>query len=322
MKRTAEYYLIRPLGIAVFLCLWEILVRVDILDSQFVPPLSAVLEKMYELWQEGILFTNVMVSLWRAVVGLILACIVALPLGLLLGHSFKAAVDNFNPLLRILAQVNPFSLIPIFILFFGIGEIAKIAVVAWVCIWPVLFHTIEGARNVDPVLIKTARSVNTSGYALLRKVVLPAAAPSIFSGLRIGVEMSFFMLIAAEMIGATFGLGAFMHIAVMNMQLARMYAAAIAIVAVGVFFNLLLKSLQKRLFFWKADPLAVFTTQGDSGTLARGRPWRQGKLGALLALLLFVAILIIGAWQIQVAKEYQSNVHHRHHHEVNVPRME
>jgi NitT/TauT family transport system permease protein len=320
MKRTADYYLLRPVGILVFLCLWEVLARADILDSQFVPPLSAVLEKMYELWQEGILFTNVMVSLWRAVVGLTLACVVALPLGLLLGHAFKDTADYFNPLLRILAQVNPFSLIPIFILFFGIGEVAKIAVVAWVCIWPVLFHTVEGARNVDPVLIKTARSVNSSGLDLLGKVVLPAASPSIFTGLRIGVEMSFFMLIAAEMIGATFGLGAFMHIAVMNMQLARMYAAAVAIVAVGVFFNLLLKTLQTRLFFWKADPLAVFTAQADSG--APGGSRRQSKIGALLALLLFAAILIAGARQVQVAREYQSNFHHQHHHEVNVPRMD
>lgn len=250
-KKKIGFLFNKYIGMAIFLLLWQIAPSLGWLDQQFVPSLSVVLQSVGELWVKGGLFTHIMVSLWRTLNGLIAGTLIALPLGFILGRWFPSLREALNPLFRLLGQVNPFSLMPVFILFFGIGESAKIAVIAWVCVWPVLFHTLNGVKTVDPVLIKTAAAMNASRKELLIKVLLPAAAPSVFSGIRVGVEMSFFMLIAAEMIGASAGLGWLMHNSAMNYHIPRIYAASLCIVILGVILNRCLYFLQNRVFFGK-----------------------------------------------------------------------
>jgi NitT/TauT family transport system permease protein len=195
-----------------------------------------------------------------------------------------------------LSQVNPFSLMPIFILFFGIGEEVKLAVVTWVSLWPVLFNTLEGTRNVDPIVIKTARAMATPKDVMLFKIILPGAASSIYTGLRLGVEMSFFMLIAAEMIGANYGLGWLLHFSSMNAQFVIMYAAILTTIVLGFFMSTFLKFLYTRFFFWRED-IAI------SGGVNRERRSFFTRAEILFSLSLVVLILITGSWQIGVAKK-------------------
>jgi NitT/TauT family transport system permease protein len=178
---------------------------------------------------------------------------------------------------------------PIFILFFGIGELVKISVVAWVCVWPILFNTIEGARNVDPVMIKTARAMASPPGEMFFKIILPGSSSSIFAGLKLGLEMSFFMLVVAEMVGATYGLGWLLHNSAMNFQLVRMYAAILASVILGFGMNAFLKTIQTRVF--------ILHRKGD-----------LGFAGALVAL-----ILIVGSWQVQVSRREQAAFNHAPH---------
>lgn len=302
-------------GIALFLVLWEASPRLGLLDSQFLPTFTATLGEVWKMAASGVMFTSAMVSLWRALVGLIIAAAVALPLGLWIGSGEGGAVERrIRPLLRLLSQVNPFSLMPVFILFFGIGEIVKLTVVAWVCVWPLLFNTIEGARSADPTLVKTANAMCGGRFGALAKVILPGASAFIFAGLRVGVEMSFFMLIAAEMVGATDGLGWLLHNSAMNYQIGRIYASSLITVALSFGLSLMLKYLQERLFFWREDALGSQRSVGAAKRTAL-KKWETG------AILTFIGLLLtVGTWQVEVSRQKMAGfnrvIHSHDHHSM------
>ncbi|CAB1247685.1 Putative aliphatic sulfonates transport permease protein SsuC [Clostridiaceae bacterium BL-3] len=296
IKNGLHYYILKYFGVIVILILWQVLPEIGILDSQFIPSLSEVLVQLYEMCLESELLVHVAVSLWRVLIGLIIAAVIAIPLGFLLGGWLTRAADILDPLFRIFSQVNPFSLMPVFILFFGIGEAAKLAVVAWVCLWPVLYNTISGVRRVDPILIKTALSMNVSKSEMLKKVIVPGAAPSIFLGLRIGVEMSFFMLIAAEMIGATAGVGWLFHNSAMNNQIPRMYAAGVCIIVLGIILNRFLIYIQNKLFFWK-DSTHVFSFARWKKSVTR-----FNKMQVVSIVSIIVVVIGIGSYATHISK--------------------
>jgi NitT/TauT family transport system permease protein len=292
----AEQLVLKISGLIIFALFWEIVTRAKLVDTQFLPSFTQTLAGMGRIIASGLLFTSIMVSLWRAFVGLIIAAIIAIPLGLVLGRRKRDVEDCFNPFFRMLSQVNPFSLMPIFILFFGIGETVKLAVVAWVSLWPILFNTLEGTRNVDPIVIKTARAMASTKTAMLFKIILPGAASSIYTGLRLGIEMSFFMLIAAEMIGASYGLGWLLHFSSMNAQFVLMYAAILSTIILGFGMSTFLKFLHSRFFFWRENFTIVNAGSRERRSFfTKAEMWFSG--------ILVILILAIGSWQIGVAKQ-------------------
>jgi NitT/TauT family transport system permease protein len=254
MKMVFNKYrsgVIRSSGLVIFLVLWEIAPRLGWADSQFLPPLSTVLKAVGLLWTDGFLYTHIIVSLWRALLGMLLSVAIALPMGFILEGWFPKVSKQLDPLFRLLSHLNPFSLAPVFILFFGIGELEKLAIIALVAVWPVLFHTITGIRTVDPLFIKTARSLNVSKMILARDVLLPGALPTIITGLRVGTQMAVFMLIAAEMLGSSAGLGWLVHNSAMMSQIPRMYAGGLFIILLGICINQIILRIEKNSLFWK-----------------------------------------------------------------------
>jgi NitT/TauT family transport system permease protein len=225
-----------------------------VIEGQFIPPLSKVLLEIGKLAADGSLFLHIAASLQRTILGLFFAVSLAVPMGFLLGGVFPALSRQLRPLFRLFGQINAFALLPIFILFFGIGEVSKVAVIFWTTVWPVLFTTIVGVRNIDPIYIKSARSIGADRVAIFSKVILPAAAPVIFTGVRTGATHAFLMLIAAEMIGAKAGLGWLVHNSEMNAIIPRLFAAMITIAILGTIINYLLFMLEKSLVDWKQAP--------------------------------------------------------------------
>ncbi|MFD2838368.1 ABC transporter permease [Azotobacter vinelandii] len=140
--------------------------------------------------------------------GLLLAIVSGVGLGLLMG-GFRRLEALVDPLLQLFRQTSALALFPVFILFFGIGELSKVAIIFWASFWPILLSTISGVKQVDRLLIDSARSMGASRAFLFVKVVLPAAAPSIFTGVRLAGAYCVTALVAAEMIGAHSGLGFF-----------------------------------------------------------------------------------------------------------------
>ncbi|TWH47537.1 ABC transporter permease [Sporomusa sp. KB1] len=243
--------LVDNLSIIVFLIIWEAAPRVGLVPQTFISPPSIVLSTLWNLLADGVLLIHVKASLLRALFGFVLAAVLGIPLGFFLGGGFHLFERIVTPLLRLLAEVNPFSLFPVFILIFGIGEISKVSMIFWVCLWPILLNTITGVKNVDELLIKSARSMGVKAVDMFFKVVLPAASPGIFHGLKTSCNTAFFMLIAAEMIGASSGLGWLVFNAQNNYQIPKLFATTVTISALGLSLNYLFAELERRIINWQ-----------------------------------------------------------------------
>lgn len=240
-------------AIIVFLILWQFAPNLGIINPIIIPVPTTILQKMIQLLLSGELITNIAISLGRILVGFFIALAVALPLGFLLGGWFKSFEDAVNPLLQVLGQANPFTLFPVFITLLGIGEISKISIIFWVCQWPVLFNTVTGIRNVDPALVKMARSMGIGKFQMFTKVLLPAAMPSVFTGIRMSAVFAFFMLIGAEMIGASSGLGYMILQAQATFQMPKMWVGIVTVAFLGILFNWVLLQIEKKFSGWKEE---------------------------------------------------------------------
>ncbi len=141
------------LSIILFLAFWEIASRTGLVTSVVIPPPTLILLAMIKSAGSGELFTHMWVSLGRAGLGYLLALVVGIPTGFLLGTFFKTFEKALLPFLRMLEKLNPFALFPIFMIIFGIGNLEKVAVIFWVAQWPLIFNTISGTKGIDPNMI-------------------------------------------------------------------------------------------------------------------------------------------------------------------------
>ncbi len=240
-------------AILIFLILWEILPTIGLVNQIFIPTPTEIAAQMWQLILDGTLIEDTLVSLYRVLAGFGLALLVALPLGFLLGGFFKNFEKAVDPLLQVLGQANPFTLLPIFIVFLGIGELSKIAIIFWVTQWPVLFNTVTGIKNVDPVLVKVARTAGLGKFDVFRKVLIPASLPTVFTGIRMGAVFAWFMLIGAEMIGSTSGLGFLIMQSQMVMNIPSMWAGIVTVALLGLLMNYTILFIEHRLTSWKQE---------------------------------------------------------------------
>jgi NitT/TauT family transport system permease protein len=240
------------LAIILFLVIWEITPRIGLADPVFLPPFSKVAVAFWKLLIKGILFKHLFVSLERSVAGFFLGVIISIPMGLLIGW-FKGFERFLDPLLQTFRQTSALALFPVFILIFGIGEVSKVAIIFWGVQWPILISTISGVKNVDPLLIKSARSMGASTFTIFRKVIIPGAFPSIFTGLRLSATSAILILIAAEMIGSNAGLGFLLYQSEVTFEIPDMYAAIITMSLLGLAINYSLIAFGSKITKWKED---------------------------------------------------------------------
>jgi len=238
-----------------FLVTWEVAPRIGLVDAAFFPTFTEVASAWWHMLITNELFSHFSASITRSIAGFGLAIAFAIPLGLVIGW-YPIARDLLNPILELFRNTAALALLPVFILLLGIGETSKIAIVFFACIWPILLNTIAAVRNVDPLLIKSARSMNISSFALFYKVILPASIPTMFTGIRMAGTGAILVLIAAEMVGAKEGLGYFITYSQYNFMIPEMYAGIVTISILGLFINYGLLALEKRLSRWKQDPNA------------------------------------------------------------------
>jgi NitT/TauT family transport system permease protein len=245
----------RVVAIVAFLALWEVAPRVGLVDRTFLVPFSEAVKALIELAESGQLWDNTQASLVRSLAGFGIAIGVGVPLGLLIGW-YRPVADVLGPLLELFRNTAALALLPVFILLLGIGETSKIAIVVYACTWPILLNTVSAVRSVDPVLVKSARSMALPAPRLFAKVILPASVPTIFTGIRLAGSGSILVLIAAEMVGAKAGLGYLVNVSQQNFAIPDMYAAIIAISVIGLAFNHLLVALERRLTRWRPSASA------------------------------------------------------------------
>lgn len=237
--------------IAALLLFWEAAGRFSLVNPLFLPPFSAVFLKIFKMFTEGEIVFHLYYSVFRALSGFAAAVAVGIPLGFLIAAGGIRLRLAAGTLTEILAQVNPFILLHLLILFMGIGEGAKVAIVFWSCLWPIVFNTTAGVADADGLLVKAGRGFGGGRTALFRKVVLPAAAPKIFAGVRIAAGYSVFLLIAAEMMGGRSGLGWLILNCQVTYQIQSVFAIAIVIALLGLIIDCLMGLIQNK--FIKAD---------------------------------------------------------------------
>ncbi|MBO0848536.1 MAG: ABC transporter permease [Pseudonocardia sp.] len=242
----------KTIAVAVLLVSWEIVPRAGIVDQTFLSPFSEVLRALVELAGSGQLAEHVEASLTRSLVGFALAVLFAVPLGVLIGW-YKPVSDLLTPLVQLFLNTAALALLPVFVLILGIGETSKIAIVCYACTWPILLNTITAVRNVDPTLLKLARSLDLSAPLLFAKVILPASVPTIFTGIRLAGASAIVVVIAAEMVGAKAGLGYLINASQYNFAIPQMYAGIVAISMIGVAFNQLLVAIERRFTSWRTE---------------------------------------------------------------------
>ncbi|MET7767793.1 ABC transporter permease [Nocardia sp. NPDC005366] len=249
----AGWRLAKPLAaIAAFLLLWQFAPQVGLVDQVFLPPFSTVAQAFIDLVRSGEMWTHVSASLNRSLSGFALALVIAVPLGIAIAW-YKPVAELLNPILELFRNTAALALLPVFVLILGIGETSKVALVVYASVFPILLNTITGVRTVDPLLVKSAVSLGLKPIRLFQKVILPAAIPSIFTGLRMAAASSILVLLAAEMVGARAGLGYLITAAQQNFQIPNMYAGILAISLLGLSFNGLLVTLERRFSRWRVE---------------------------------------------------------------------
>ncbi|MDR1676857.1 MAG: ABC transporter permease [Deltaproteobacteria bacterium] len=240
-------------GIIAFLILWQIAPYVGLVDGRFIPPVSEIVSDALKLVLNGQIFIHAAISAQRVLIGLIAAFIVAIPSAVVLAGWFPRLTRFMFPLLQLLGNINPFAIFPLFILFFGVGEIAKFAIIFWSSLFPILNTTINGVINIEPILLKAARSMGATKTTIFWKVVLPGALPSIITGFRMGATTAVLFLIAAEMLSASAGLGWLIHNSSVNYYIPRIYVGVVGIAVLGMLMNLLINKLETFFLDFKEE---------------------------------------------------------------------
>ncbi|MFJ9079006.1 ABC transporter permease [Streptomyces sp. NPDC102278] len=241
---------LRSAAVLALLALWETAPRLGLVDATFLPPVSEVATAWWELLGDGQLAEHTGASLVRSFGGFGIAVVIAVPLGLLIGW-YRPVAALLGPLLEVFRNTAALALLPVFVLLLGIGETSKVSIVVYACLWPILLNTISAVGNADPTLVKLARSMDLSTPRLFQKVILPSSVPAIFTGIRLAGAVSILVLVAAEMIGAKAGLGYLINASQFNFAIPQMYAGIVTISAIGLAFNQLLVTIERRLSLWR-----------------------------------------------------------------------
>jgi NitT/TauT family transport system permease protein len=228
---------------------WELTARAELINPLIVPRLSRILAVFWELVSSGQIPMQIMVSMKRAASGYLLAAAVFIPLGILMGLS-ERIYRTLEVIVEMLRPLPPPVMIPVALLFFGLEDEMKIFVIFFSCAWPMLLNTIDGVRNLDWVLLNTARTFRLSRAGTIWRIILPAASPQIITGLRVSLPIMLILVVISEMVGSTDGIGYFILDAQRRFRVPQMYAGMLALAILGYVLNQLFNLLHRRLLPW------------------------------------------------------------------------
>ncbi len=220
------------LPIIVFLAAWEMISRSSLVNAALFPPPSKVMSALIEMIKSGEMFRDMRASYLRLIVGLTGGVSVGMLLGLLTGRM-KLAADLLTPLIQILRPLPPVAIIPLVIVWFGIGEPAKVFSIGFAVFFPVWINSHLGAQQVPQRLLWSAATLTKSKWRTFSQVIFPAALPFIVAGLRVGIALSFVMVFVAELTGASEGIGYQISTAHLAYRIDKMMAALAVLGASG-----------------------------------------------------------------------------------------
>ncbi|RIX98499.1 ABC transporter permease [Aureimonas flava] len=244
---------VRGVAAALFvalIALAEIGTRTGVISSLTLPRPSAVFMTLYDMARTGALWTHLLPSLQRLFIGTGIGVSCGIALGVLIG-LFSYVRAGFVPLVAALFPIPKIALLPLFVIWFGIDETSKYALIAFGTFTPTVVATYGAVDNVDRLLIRMGQSFGLSWWSIVRKIVLPGAFPTILSGLRVSISIGIILLVAAEMLGAQYGIGSYILEAGSLYNLERLFAGVTILSLMGLALSAVIGRIERRFLAWR-----------------------------------------------------------------------
>ena len=245
-----DHPVVRVVALLGIVAAWEAITRTGWVPALFLPSPVEVIRAGAEMLRSGELLTHLATSLRRIVLGFSLGALGGVSVGLAVGF-FSLAEAVGTPLIAATFPIPKIALLPLLILWLGIGEASKIAVIMLGVFFPMAINTYTGVRSADPLLIRAAVSFGAGRWSLIRKILLPSALPMIFAGLKLGAGTSLLLLVAAEMIAANAGIGFLVLHAQNLMETTKLMVGIVLLSVLGVSTHWLLVRLERVALPWK-----------------------------------------------------------------------
>ena len=243
MKKQVEVLALPVLVGLLFVGAWHVMVKAS--GSEIFPTPFAAFAGIIELVKYGVLIKYIVASLFRVSIGFLLALAIGIPVGLLIGW-FSRAFYAFNPIIQILRPISPIAWIPVAILWFGVSDLAPIFLIFLSSLFPILTATMAAVQNIQLVYLRAARNFGVTGWALFKKIILPATMPQIITGVRLALGIAWLVVVAAEMIAVNSGLG---YLIIDARNAGKRYdlvvAGMILIGGIGLLLDILIRRLQR-----------------------------------------------------------------------------
>lgn len=240
--------LLASLPILALLGAWKLVSALEVYSAVLLPSPEAVGAAFGREWRE--ILRHAGASLVRVSVGVGGAVLTAVPLGILIGR-YRVLDELTDWVVQMFRSFPPISLIPLAILFFGIGDRPALALIYVAAFWPLLLNTIFGVKNVERTLFKVARAANASEGLVFRDILLPSALPSIVTGLRLALGAGWLTVVTAEMVAVKSGLGYLIMYAQVVFRSELIVAGIVTIGVIGLGFDQLIALVRRRLFRWQ-----------------------------------------------------------------------
>lgn len=241
-----------PVG---FVILWQALAARGSLNALFFPPPTQVVSAGWRMLRSGELEAQVGVTLGRMFLGVLIGCIGGLACGLGMG-AFEPVRRSVEPAVSALNSTPKLALLPMLMLFTGVGETARIVPIALTCFIVLAIHGLDAVRGINPGYVEMARNYGAGRRAMLWRVYLPASMPRLFTGLRLALGRALVMTISVEMVSASTGLGGMIWASWQTFSTDRLYIGVLTAAALGLLFHNGLQWLERRLIGWgnRVDP--------------------------------------------------------------------
>ncbi|MCM3728651.1 ABC transporter permease [Neobacillus cucumis] len=256
VKKKIDYRAILQsvLPIVLFFAIWEAFGRINqqlsLFNPLFLPPPTVILLDGWILAKTGIITASILSSTFRILAGFSLGCVSALVMGVIMSRS--RFVENWiSPIINLVGPIPALALLPLFIIWFGIGEFPKVLLIAWSTFIPVLIYTLDGLKSVNSTLVRSALSLGANQRQIFTRVILPSAIPNILVGIQVSLGLSFGALVVSEMMGAENGLGYIIVDARNYFKISNMFVAIILIGLEYSLFAYLLKKIESKVLFWR-----------------------------------------------------------------------
>ena len=248
--RRHEALVIGAVAVVAFLVAWQLVANARIWSRLFLPGPADIVDAFRDLVAGGELGVDIATSAQEFAIGYALAAVIAIPLGMLLGW-YPRARYALDPFVTFLYATPRIVLLPLFIIWFGIGVESKIAVIFLGAFFAILINTTAGVRNLDTQLIRVARSLGGGDLVIFRTIALPGSVPFILTGLRLGLGHALIGVVVGEYVAAQHGIGRMMMIAGQTFQSATVFAGLFVIAVAGLVLTLLLQRLERHFDAWR-----------------------------------------------------------------------